>query len=146
MVVKATAYVASQPDPVKQRRNARQAVYQQTENGKDKNRRAKLKWRYGITADQYDWMHRQQEGTCYVCGLVETVPHPETGKLKRLGVDHDHACDRGHDPKRGCTFCVRGLACYNCNIFMARVERSVLLRPRFEDLLARRPLLAGNIT
>jgi Recombination endonuclease VII len=142
MVVKATEYLKREPTPVQQRRNTRQKTYQQTEAGKDVGRRAKIKYRYGITADQYDLLHEQQGGCCYFCGFIETVIHHATHEVMRLSVDHDHTCDQGHDPKRGCPACIRGLACYNCNIFIERAERSTLLRPRIEDLLARRPLQA----
>jgi hypothetical protein len=141
MVVKATAYLRHEPTQTQQRRNAQQKTYQQTERGKIVGRNAKIKYRYGITAGQYDGLYEQQDGRCYFCGFAETVRHHATSEVMRLGVDHDHACDQGHDEKRGCLFCVRGLACYNCNIFIERAERSAILRPRIEDLLARRPLL-----
>lgn len=142
LVVKATAYAQQQPDPVKQRRNARQKVYQQTDVGKENNRRAKIKFRYGVSVVQYDWLWDQQGGLCYFCGFGETVIHHASGEVMRLGVEHSHSCAQDHEPKRGCVSCVRGLACYNCNIFIERAERSEILRPRIADLLARRPLLA----
>jgi recombination endonuclease VII len=142
MVAKASAYAKAQPDPAKRRRTDQQRVYQQTDAGKETCRKSKIKYRYGITAGQYDWLLAQQEGLCYFCGFNETVVHHATHEVMRLGVEHDHACDQGHDPKRGCPACIRGLACYNCNIFIERAERSTLLRPRIEDLLARRPLQA----
>lgn len=141
MTVKAVAYVKTQPDLAKQRRNERTAAYQQTDAGKETCRKSKIKYRYGITAVQYDWLLERQGGVCYFCGFKETVVHYASREVMRLGVDHDHACTQGHDPKKGCPECVRGLACYNCNIFIERAERSVTLRPRIEDLLARRPLL-----
>jgi hypothetical protein len=140
MVVKALEYAKREPTEVQQRRNAQQKTYQQTEAGRDVARRARIKYRYGITAEQYDWLWDKQEGKCYFCGFEETVVHHASKTLMNLGVDHDHACDQGHAPERGCPACVRGLACYNCNIFIERVERSPVLRPRVEDLLARRPL------
>ena len=142
IVVKVAAYVKAQPDPAKQRRNERTAVYQRTEAGKESVRKAKLRYRYGITPAQYDGLLAEQEGLCYICGFPETVKHHASGTLMRLGVEHDHVCDQGHAPEKACPACVRGLACYNCNIWMARAERSTLLRPRIEDLLARRPLQA----
>lgn len=141
LVAKATEYLKTEPTEVQQRRNDRQAAYQRTVVGKDVRRRARIKHRYGITAEEYDQLHEQQDGRCYFCGFGETVIHHATGEVMRLGVDHAHACGQGHDPKKGCRSCVRGLACYNCNIFIARAERSDILRPRVADLLARRPLL-----
>lgn len=143
MTAKALDYAKRQPDPVKQRKNAQQTVYQKTDAGKESCRRAKLKYRYGISAYEYDQLLEKQDGLCYLCGLEETIVHHASGQIMLLGVEHDHACTEGHDPKKGCRKCVRGLACYNCNIFMARVERSELLRPRFLDLLDQRPLLSA---
>lgn len=146
MVVKAVAYVKSQPDPAKRRHKDRIALYQQTDAGKVAFRKSRMKYRYGITPGQYDWLLSEQEGLCYFCGFEETVIHHASGKVMRLAVEHDHMCKEGHDPKKGCLACIRGLACYNCNIFIQRAERSLLLRPRIEDLLARRPLLnAGPV-
>jgi len=141
MTAKTTEYLKHEPTEVQQRRNVAQAAYQQTPIGRDVNRRARLKYRYGITAEQYDFMLAQQEGLCYFCRLPETVIHHGSKEIMNLGVDHDHQCDQGHDPKKACEYCVRGLACYNCNIFIARVEKSTILRPRLADLLACRPLL-----
>lgn len=125
----------------KRRRVDRQSAYQRTEAGKASARRARLKHRYGITEEQYDWLLAQQGGVCYLCGFEESVPHPYTRILKALGVEHSHECDQGHDPSRACPSCIRSLSCYNCNIYMARVERSPRLSARFTDYLGRRPLL-----
>jgi hypothetical protein len=136
--------MATEPSAVKQRRNQRQLAYQRTPDGRETARRARLKHRYGITEPQYDQLLSDQFGLCAVCGLEETVPHYATGEPKRLGVEHDHGCDQGHAPDKACPACIRSLACYNCNIYMARVERSDRLRPRFADYLERRPLLAST--
>lgn len=125
-------------------RNARELAYQKTPRGKAKCRRAKPKYLYGITEDQYLWLLEQQGGVCEICGLPEVVTHPSTKEIKRLGVEHSHDCDQGHDPKRACIHCIRSLACYNCNIYMGRVERSPRLAARFTDYLARRPFLDAS--
>jgi hypothetical protein len=140
MVAKMADYLKHEPTAAQERRNNRQKDYQKTEAGKDVNRRARLKYRYGITGEQYDWLAEQQDWLCYFCGFEETVIHHATKEVMLLGVDHAHGCDQGHDPAKGCPVCVRGLACYNCNIFIARAERSPVLRTRVLDLLARRPL------
>lgn len=141
-VARNAAYLATHPEAMA-RHIARTVAYQKTDVGKEVNWRAKIKYKYGITAEQYLQLNEQQGGLCYICGLAETITHHSTGEVMRLGVDHDHSCTEGHDPKKGCAKCVRGLACYNCNIYMARVERSELLRPRFLDLLGQRPLLSA---
>jgi hypothetical protein len=142
MVVKAAEYLENEPSDAQLRRAERQRNYLKTPAGRAANRRARLAYRYGITAEQYALMEEQQEGRCYFCGFNETVTHHASGKVMNLAVEHDHTCDQGHDPKNGCPFCIRGLACYNCNIFIERAERSLILHPRIEDLLARRPLLS----
>jgi hypothetical protein len=142
MVVKAAEYLEHEPDEARLRRAERQRAYLKTEPGRAANRRARLKYRYGITEEQYLWLLEQQDGACFLCGNGETVPHHASGDLMRLGVEHAHDCDQGHDPEKGCPACVRSLACYNCNVFMGRVERSPRLAARFADYLVRRPLLS----
>lgn len=111
---------------------------QRTPEGKIMQVVKRLKHRYGITLDQYDWLLEQQDGKCYLCGEDERVPHHKSGELMRLAVDHDHRCCPGD--KKACGKCVRGLLCYNCNRFMGRVDRSPLLAERFKDYIDRRPL------
>ena len=57
------------------------------------NRHYHLKHRYGIGADEFDKLVRDQDGVCAICNK----PDPEH-------VDHDHANGR-----------VRGILCFNCN-------------------------------
>lgn len=58
-----------------------------------------LRWKYGITVEQYDEMFAQQGGMCAVCGGAETI------KGRRwLDVDHCHRTGR-----------VRALLCSTCN-------------------------------
>lgn len=57
-----------------------------------------IKWRYGLTVEAYNEMLSVQNGVCAVCHK------PESGKRKRLIVDHCHI-----------TGLVRGLLCYKCN-------------------------------
>lgn len=60
--------------------------------------RAWLKYRYGMTPEQYDAMLGAQGFVCAIC--LETDP---TGR--RLAVDHNHA-----------TGVIRGLLCHPCNV------------------------------
>lgn len=77
---------------------------------------------YGITAVEYDELYRAQGGRCAICRRA-------TGKAKRLAVDHDHSCPRGHDPKMACRACVRGLCCSNCNFnVLGRLDAEALQR------------------
>lgn len=66
---------------------------------------------YGITGEQYWALYEAQGGKCALCQVA-------TGRTKNLAVDHDHKMAAevcGHDPKQGCTQCVRGLLCGPCN-------------------------------
>jgi len=60
-------------------------------------RRAQLKYRHGITPEQYETMLESQAGCCAVCGAKPNG--------RRLHVDHNHT-----------TGAVRGLLCHNCNV------------------------------
>jgi hypothetical protein len=62
-----------------------------------------LKLRYGIGADEFDELVRQQDGVCAICGR----PDPEH-------VDHDH--DTG---------AVRGILCFNCNGGLGQFRDSI---------------------
>lgn len=68
-----------------------------------KKERARQSWEahiyrtYGITAEDYEQILKQQEGRCAICRRAN-------GKTKRLAVDHDHETNR-----------VRGLLCKPCN-------------------------------
>lgn len=63
--------------------------------------------RYGITVEQYEAKLAEQGGVCAIC--------KKPPKKNRLHVDHDHSCDQGHDPKKACEKCFRGLLCITCN-------------------------------
>jgi hypothetical protein len=59
--------------------------------------------RYGVGADEFDELVRQQGGICLICGR----PDPEH-------VDHDH--DTGE---------VRGILCFNCNGGLGQFRDSI---------------------
>ena len=63
-----------------------------------KVRNSKLKWRYGITTDEFDELYLKQNGVCPICKRHQSELN------KRLRVDHIKD-----------TFTVRGLLCDNCN-------------------------------
>ena len=62
-----------------------------------------LKHRYGIGADEFDELVRQQGGVCAICGR----PDPEH-------VDHSHE-----------TGAVRGILCFNCNGGLGQFRDSI---------------------
>jgi hypothetical protein len=77
-----------------------------------------LKHRYGIGADEFDELVRQQGGVCAICGRDE----PEH-------VDHSH--DTGE---------VRGILCFNCNGGLGQFRDSIdALRAAAAYLDARDP-------
>lgn len=72
---------------------------------KVKRRRYWLKRLYNLTEEQYDDMHRQQNGCCAICGCVSE---------KTLHVDHDHGSGQ-----------VRSLLCSKCNGLIGYADESV---------------------
>ena len=85
-----------------------QRTYRQTQKGKT----AHMKWKYGITLDEYDQIREQQFGVCAICGKPETAKYPD-GTIRRLSVDHDHETGK-----------VRGLLCSRCNQGIGLMEES----------------------
>lgn len=71
----------------------------------------RVKTFYGITVEDYWAIYNFQGGRCAICVKA-------TGRTKRLAVDHFHGCTAGHDPKKGCQLCVRGLLCSRCNRYL----------------------------
>jgi hypothetical protein len=74
----------------------------------DPDRRAyndayRLKYRFGLTAADYDAMLASQNGVCASCGCPETH-RDRLGRVTRLAVDHNHATDA-----------IRSLLCHGCN-------------------------------
>jgi hypothetical protein len=70
----------------------------------------RLRSKYGITADRYYEILREQDGLCAICRKP-----PEGGPKRRskLHVDHCHKTGR-----------VRGLLCFRCNSTLGQVEES----------------------
>ena len=116
--------------------NIKQLAYQKTEAGRLAGHRAKMKYRSGISLDTYNKLLIEQEGVCFLCKEQETLPG-RGGEVARLAIDHDHSCCSG---SRACGKCVRGLLCYNCNLYMAKVDKSSALIVRFSDYVHRRAL------
>lgn len=64
---------------------------------------------YGITADEFEAMRKEQKNRCAICKRRETKRY-RNGTLMSLSVDHDHKTKR----IRGllCDACNRGLGCF----------------------------------
>lgn len=75
-----------------------------TEEREERRLNTCMKWKFGITIEDYKRMSQEQNGVCAICGKPETILDPRRGILKRLVIDHDH--DTGK---------IRGLLCHNCN-------------------------------
>lgn len=89
---------------------------------------------YGLTPEQYDELLAFQSGVCAVCGRAK-------GTTKRLAVDHDHrqAMADGHDPKKGCPNCVRGLVCGPCNDVLGHFRDDLASARRLVAYMERAP-------
>jgi hypothetical protein len=63
------------------------------------------KRKFGIDPEQYEQIKDLQGGRCAICQIAN-------GTTKALAIDHDHKhCGKGS----GCSICIRGLLCSNCN-------------------------------
>lgn len=69
-------------------------------------RAAYLERTYSLTADAYAGLLDRQGGVCAICKQSDPAG-------RALAVDHDHTCCPG---ETSCGACVRGLACWNCNV------------------------------
>jgi hypothetical protein len=70
------------------------------------SRKRQLKYKYGLTPEDYDVLLAKQNNSCGICGLDVSLnkgPGPRNGS-KRFCVDHDHKTGR-----------IRGLLCNDCN-------------------------------
>lgn len=70
----------------------------------DEDHARKVSRRYNVPVDWYWTQFSLQGGVCAICGSPPGV--------KRLAVDHDHACCPGPG---SCGNCIRGLLCPSCN-------------------------------
>lgn len=87
---------------------------------------------YGITGAEYWALYEFQGGLCAICLRSR-------GASKRLSVDHDHSCRMGHDPKKGCPECVRGLLCGHCNPFLGWIRDDQSIGGRIGEYLSDPP-------
>ena len=76
---------------------------------REKETRNRLMRDFGLTKEQYDSLHEQQNGKCAICGNA-------CSSGRRLAVDHSHK-----------TKGVRGLLCGNCNLGLGKFKDSAEL-------------------
>lgn len=81
-----------------------------------------LRFHYGMTLDEYNKMHRDQDGLCAICHNPESAQN--AGIVKNLAVDHDHATNR-----------IRSLLCQNCNTAVGLLKDDPKLAEKVADYL-----------
>lgn len=95
-------------------------------NNPEKFRHYNMKRYYGIGEDEFQAILDDQGGVCAICGKLNLVERSNTGDVKHLAVDHDHADG-----------VVRGLLCQNCNLGIGSFfDQPLLLRKAAEYLEA----------
>ena len=67
--------------------------------------------KYGLTEDDYNDLLEAQGGGCAICGVEDGGLHKQTGKQKKLAVDHDEE-----------TGVVRGLLCQKHNMGLGQFD------------------------
>jgi hypothetical protein len=84
-----------------------------------------LKWQaYGVDAERYQEMLREQGGVCAICNQRETVAARASGKRRDLSVDHNHV-----------TGAVRALLCSACNTAIGLFNEDPALLDRAKSYL-----------
>lgn len=76
-----------------------------------------LKKSFGITLEEYERMHTEQNGLCAICQKPEKYlsKNPQSGgQLLSLAVDHNHETNRVRALL--CMDCNKGLGCFGDNI------------------------------
>ena len=81
-------------------------------------RDSQLKSLYGITFEQYQHMHKEQQGKCKICGKEESVSN------RSLAVDHCHNSG-----------IIRGLLCLKCNTGLGKFRDDPILLQRAIEYL-----------
>lgn len=64
---------------------------------------------FGISLEEYQRMHDEQDGKCAICGEPEAILR--MGKVKALSVDHCHTSGK-----------IRGLLCAECNTGIGKLK------------------------
>jgi hypothetical protein len=63
-----------------------------------------LKYRYGISVEQFNLIRKKQDGCCAICKIELEIKKDSTFRSKKVAVDHCHVTGK-----------VRGLLCSSCN-------------------------------
>jgi len=95
---------------------AKQRDYNRRYKAKDKDRR--LRQIYGVSLQQYERMHAEQDGRCAVC-LRDVILHD-----KMTHLDHCHVTGK-----------VRGILCHFCNTALGKFGDNTEILKRAIDYL-----------
>jgi hypothetical protein len=97
-----------------------------------------IKFFYGLTLEEYDWLLNEQGSVCALCKRVPVK--------SRFSVDHKHEQHEHVGTKRACKECIRGLLCSNCNRSILPVlEKLDYLQTEFvKAYLNGRPFMEGG--
>lgn len=93
----------------KRRSYSKEYLLNYQRRNKEKVRGYHIKYKYGITLEQYNDLFKKQKGMCAVCGRHQN----EIGRT--LAVEHCHKTER-----------VRGLVCQRCNLAIGVLENKEL--------------------
>lgn len=74
---------------------------------------ATMKYKYGITYDDYDRILAEQNYGCAIC------ESKDPGGRGRFHIDHNHSCC---STEKTCGKCIRGLLCHQCNTKLYVIE------------------------
>ena len=94
----------------KERKKAREWYHKNRERNKDHQ----LKYKFGITLEDFDRMVESQNGLCAIC---EGKNVKINGRIVSLAVDHNHETGK-----------VRGLLCNGCNTSLGRFKTIAILK------------------
>lgn len=78
---------------------------------KEEFRARAVRYKFGISLDEYETMAKNQNNLCAICGKPEISTR--NGKIKQLAVDHNHTTKK-----------VRELLCEHCNTVIGKVYES----------------------
>lgn len=84
---------------------------------------------YGITADEYEAMLKEQKGGCWICGKVPTKDQ------RFLAVDHLHSKGEKKRNPRERRGRIRGLLCGQCNRAIGKFKDNVTYLRRAAEYL-----------
>ncbi len=87
---------------------------QKAQNSPELIRARHLKYKFGLTPQDYEKLFKEQDGVCAICAQAESSKRKTEDEIKNLAVDHNHL-----------TGAVRGLLCQGCNIALGYMDDDV---------------------